>query len=163
MPLEWDHIGKPISTAEMAAAIPSIVQGFMVTEGYKNQLLKGVVVGLLYYNNPIFTDVKLEVWSNKSGLPGRLLHTSSDSFLQAECNTDLMVYRIQGFEFLPFGLKKNTLYHLAIRASGYTGDALNHIAWRQSWPDPQYPNGVTLTLEYGTKFPFSASFITADL
>lgn len=159
----WKHIGKPISTADAMAAVPVIYQGFKLNDGYRNQLLRGVVVGLLFYNLPTFADVKLEIWSDSNGAPKRLLAVSETSYSQSECNTDLFAYRIMGFRIPYFAVKKNTQYWLTVRPSTYTGIAASHIAWRQSWPDPQYPSGVTLTLEKGKQFPFSASFITADL
>lgn len=159
--MAWDHIGKPISTADAASAIPTMYQTFRVTTGYKNQVLLGCVAGLLFYNNPVFTDVRLEVWSDRGGLPKRKMY-ESDFFLQADCNTDIFAYRIMGFTFPRSLIKKNTLYHLAVRPSGYTGDAASHIAWRQSWPDPQYRVGVTISLEFGIKYPYETNYITAD-
>lgn len=160
--MSWDHIGKPISTADAGAAVPNFYQKFRVTTGYKNQILKHVVAGLFFYNLPAFTDVKLEIWSDDNGAPGRKI-AESDSYTQAECNTDNFAYRIMGFSFTGLALKKNTFYYLTVKPSGYTGNASTFIAWRQSFPDPQYPSGVTLTLEFGAKFPYDASFITADL
>ena len=49
MPFDWDHIGKPISTADAIAAPPNFYQKFRVTNGYRSQLLKEAVVGLFFY------------------------------------------------------------------------------------------------------------------
>lgn len=161
--MAWDHIGKPISTADAGAAVPNFYQKFQVTTGYKNQLLRYVVAGLFFYNLPAFGTVKLELWSDNGGSPGRLM-AESDTYTQAECNTDNFAYRIMGFTFSPdVALKKNTYYYLTVKPSAYTGDASSFIAWRQSFPDPQYPSGITLTLEFGAKYPYDASFVTADL
>lgn len=160
--MTWDHIGKPISTADAIAAVPNFYQKFRVTTGYKNQLLLGVVAGLMFYNFPAFGNVKLEVWSDDNGGPGRKI-AESDTYLQADCNTDDFAYRIMGFTFAKISLKKNTYYYLTVKPSAYTGDATSHIAWRQSYPDPQNPTGITLTLEYGLKYPYDVTFITADL
>jgi hypothetical protein len=160
--MSWDAIGKPFSTADMSATLPVIYQPFKTTSEL-NQILRTVVAGLLFYNQPAFGTVALEIWSDNQGVPGRLLATS-DSFTQAECNFNSFAYRIMGFTFSPgVVLKRNVMYHLTVRASAYTGDATSHIAWRQSFPDPQYTTGLTLTLEYGAKLPFDAAFETADL
>lgn len=161
--MSWDHIGKPLSTVEGSASPPTLYQKFRITTGYKNQILKSVVAGLFFYNLPAFGTVKLEIWSDDGGVPGRKM-AETDSFTQAECNTNNFAYRVLGFTLTSLlALKKNTYYYLVVRPSSYTGDASSHIAWRQSWPDPQYSSGITLTLEYGAKFPFECIFETADL
>lgn len=160
--LNWDHIAKPISTADGAAATPTIFQSFEISSGYRNQIVKAIVAGLFFYGNPAFGNVRLEIWSDDNGVPGRLLQQSG-SFTQAECNTNTFAYRIMEFSFAGLAIKKNSFYHLAVRLSAYTGNANSHVAWRQSWPDPQYSTGITLTLENGLHFPYEAMFLTADL
>lgn len=158
----WDHIAKPISTADIAGALPSIYQTFRITTGYKNQLLLGCVVGLFFYNNPAFGNVNLELWSDEGGVPKRKIWVS-DNYKQAECNTAIFAYRLMGFTFPKVAIKKNSLYHLTVRPSSYAGDPSSFIAWRQSWPDPQYKTNVTITLEFSAKYPYEVSFMTADL
>lgn len=162
MSFNWDHIVKPISTADAAASTPNFWQKFQVTQGYRNQLLKHAVVGLMFYNLPSFGRVILEVWSDEDGAPGRLL-AQSDSFNAAECNTALFAYRIMGFTFPPLAIKRNTFYHLTVRPSAYTGDGSSHIAWRQAFPNPANTSGLTLTLEYGAKMPYDVVFASSDL
>lgn len=160
--MAWDHIGKPLSTADVAASVPNVYQKFRITTGYKNQVLREAVCGIFFYNNPSFGTIKAELWSDDNGGPGRKI-AESLTFSQAECNTDTFAYRIMSFVFPKVSLKKNTYYYLTIRPSSYTGDASSHIAWRQSWPDPQYRTGVTITLEYAAKFPYDVVFTTDDL
>ncbi len=161
-PTNNDHIGKPLSTAEAAASVPAtLYQTIRITTGYKNQLLRTALAGLFFYGNPSFTKVQLELWADRGGSPSRKLATS-DSYVPAECNTDTFSYRTMAFTFA-VALKKNTFYHVALRPTGYTGDASSHIAWRQAWPDPPYPAGITDTLEFGAKFPFDLFLETADL
>lgn len=162
MSFNWDHIGKPISTADAVAATPNFWQRFRVTQGFRNQLLKEAIVGLMFYNQPVFGRVKLQVWSDNNGAPGRLL-AESDSFSQAECNVDPFVYRIMCFTFTPLAIKKNGYYFLTVVPTGYTGDATSHIAWRQAFPNPANPTGITLTLEYGIKYPYDVVFTSSDL
>lgn len=162
MSFNWDHIVKPISTADAAAPVPNFWQKFQVTHGYRNQLLKEAVVGLMFYNTPSFGRVQLEVWSDENGSPGRLLATS-DSFSQAECNTAVFAYRIMCFTFRPVPIKRNSYYHLTVRPTAYTGDGSAHIAWRQAFPNPANRTGLTLTLEYGVKMPYDVVFTSSDL
>lgn len=159
---DWDHIGKPISTADAVASTPNFWQKFRVTDGYRNQLLKEVVTGLFFYNQPSFGSVKLEIWSEENGAPCRKI-AESDSFSQAECNVDPFAYRILCFTFSPLAIKKNGYYYLTVKPSSYTGDASSHIAWRQSFPNPANESGITLSLEYGAKYPYDVVFTSSDL
>jgi len=156
------HIAKPISTAEAAASIPPLYQKFRIQTGYHNQILRTVVAGIFYYNNPAFGVIRMELWADRNGTPSRKL-AESDAYTQAECNTANFAYRLQAFTFQNIALKKSTFYHLALKPTAYTGDASSHIAWRQAWPDMQYPQDITNTLEFGAKFPYDALLETADL
>lgn len=158
----WTHLGKPLYSADVAAAIPTTFQKFRITTGYKNQIVKEAMIGLFFFNEPSFGNVKAEIWSDNGGAPGRKM-AESDSYSQAECNTDTFAYRIMTFTFPRVAIKKNTFYYLVIRPSSYSGDVDAHIAWRQSWPDPQYRAGVTITLEASATFPFDVVFTTDDL
>lgn len=158
--MSWDHIAKYYSTAEMIGT-PTQYQKFKITSD-SSQILKGAVVVLFFYNLPVFDEVYLELWSDDNGSISRKI-AESDSYTDAECNTSNFAHRTMGFTFPGIALNPDTYYYLTVRADAYTGDETSHIAWRQSWPDPQYPTGITLTLEYGLKFPFDLSLITADL
>lgn len=160
----WRMIGKPITTAEMSATVPTIYQSVKISSGEPNRILKGLVAGVIFYNAPSFTSLALEIWSDLGGSPGKLIATSTNSHLASTilANED-HAYRLLGFTFSSVPMKDNQLYHVALRASSYTGDSTSHIAWRNSYPDPQYRTGLTLNAAKGAKHPMELSLISAEV
>ena len=157
--MSWRMIGKPIATADVTA-VPSITQRFQVTSG--NSLLRGVSVGVIFYNDPAFTALSLELWSDRASGAGALIATSSNSYTKVQClEGENSAYKILGFTFQDLPIKDNSFYRLALRPTVYTGDATAHIAWRLSYPDPQYRTGLTLNAAKGANSPFEFSIISA--
>lgn len=142
---EWNMVGKPISTAEMASTIPAISQRFRLPSTKAHSLLQGVGLGVIIHN-ATYDAISLELWSDRAGSPSKLIATSVNSWTKAEVDAYLpLEYKFisMGFEFTPISLRKSVWYHLAIRASTYTGNTANHIAWKHSYPDIAYQAGLT--------------------
>lgn len=159
-------IYKPIFTADNAAAVPTIAQKFRVQVGEDSRILAGLAAGVIFYGNPVFDLVKMEVWTDKGGSPGRLLATSTTEFRKADLLTlggaGNSAYSQLGFVFPRIPLKAGMYYHAVVRFTGYTGIEGSHAGWRQSYPDPQYRTGVTIESVEAAKFPFELSVNTLE-
>lgn len=162
----WKMVIKPYTTAEMTGT-PTVSQRFRLSTTAPKAFLEGVSVGAVFYNDPTFTAVHAEIWSDRAGSPIRLLATSDNSFTKAEVvkvSSALKIYSyaFMGFSFAtPYPLVPGAYYHVVFRASGYTGTTSAFVASRHGYPDPQYLTGVTLTLPKAAKFPFEVGFMTA--
>lgn len=159
----WRVIGKPLLTADMSG-IPTITQKFNSESGSSDYLLKSVVLGVLFYNDPAFTNIYVEIWSDRSGSAQKLIATSN-SIHKSECLvTEIHGYRMIGFSFdSAIPMRAQTPYHVALRASGYTGTNASHIAVRLSYPDPQYGELITQDAASGARHPFDMNIISADM
>ena len=160
--MSWRMIVKPISTADNAAAIPTVYQKFKPKTFGKYLIFSGASVGLVFYNNPIFTDISLELWSDLSG-PTKLIATSTNSYTKASM---LLIedhaYKIAGFSFNDLFLKYNSHYNLTLRITGYTGHDSSYIGMRQGYPDPQYLSGLDTSAKSGDNTPFEISILGSE-
>lgn len=161
--MTWRTPVQCYDTADMASAIPTVHQG--ITIGTANKVLRAIVAGLAFYAQPAFTTLVMELWSDNGGSPGVKIATSTNSFVPADCYDAGKngVYRFMGFEFPLITLRAGAKYHIALRASSYTGDFTTNMAWRFAYPNPQYAEGVTLNAASGARFPLEASIVSADL
>jgi hypothetical protein len=154
--MSWRMIGKPISTAEMAAAT---VYQTLTMPAVGNKLLKAATAGVIFYNDPAFVNLHMRLYT--SG--GTLLATSA-AWAKADILTLDHAYKSIGFTFTsPFPLTAGSSYRFALYATGYTGDASTHISWRHAYPDPQYREGLTLEAANGDNHPLELSVIGADI
>lgn len=162
----WRMLYKPIFTADNAAAVPTIAQKFRIAADQDSKILAGLVAGVIWYGNPVFDLVKMEIWTDKGGSPGRLLATSTNSFTKAQLLTlgtpNNSGYSILGFTFPRIPLKAGMYYHAVVRFTGYTGVEGSHAGWRQSYPDPQYRAGLVLESTDAAKYPFEMSVNTLE-
>jgi hypothetical protein len=161
--MSWRMIGKPISTAEMSG-IPTVTQKFYSMPLTNDYLLKSVIMGIIFYNDPAFTNVYVEIWSDRSGAAQKLIATSN-VIPKSECLVvEDHAFRQIGFSFdSAIPLRAQTPYHLAIRASGYTGNDASHIAARISYPDPQYGNIIQKDATQAATHPFDFVLVSADI
>lgn len=145
MPAKWTMIGKVITTADNSASIPVVSQKFRIPTTKQNSLLKGVGLGLIFHD-AIYDDVYVELWSDRAGSPSKKIATSSTTWTKAQVDASYALdYKAlyMGFQFSqPLPLRKGTYYHVVLRATNYTGDDTNHIAWRHAYPDPAYQSFV---------------------
>lgn len=163
--MTWRVIAKPLSTAEMTvAALPTVAQAFTLDSTKPHKLLKEVVAGVINHN-PSFTTMVMELWSDNAGAPCQLIATSTNSKARVNLlpTADNFGLSFAYFYFNKIHLRAGVTYWLALKATGYTYSASNHIAWRHAYPDPQYRTGLTLNAAKGAKTPLEFSVITADL
>lgn len=133
--MAWRNLVKPLSTADVA--------GTVVSQRFRHPtnrvILAGVHIGMAFYNDPAFADVKMELRADRNGSPGKLIATSTTRYTKAEL---LLVedhaLKFAGFLFDEVTLQANEWYHLVLVPSTYTGVDASFIAWRYSYPDPQY-------------------------
>lgn len=164
MPATWKMIGRPLSTADMAAAIPTVSQRFKVPTTKTHSLLQGAGLGVIFHA-ATFTALNLELWADRSGSPSKLIATSLNSWTKAQVDAQFPLdYKcvFMGFEFTPVPLRKGVDYHLALRASGYTGNTANHIAWRHQYPDPAYPVQFTEEVCNAAWYPLEAMIFATE-
>lgn len=158
-------IGKPIETAEMSDTPPAVTQKFTLSSTEPNKVLRAVVLALAV-ENPSMTALTLSLWSDKAGSPSKLIATSSNSKSRSDLlggSTDNYGFGWFGFIFNKVPLRAGSTYHLALRCTGYTYSANQHLAWLFAYPDPPYRTGITLTAAKGANHPLFASIITAEL
>lgn len=162
----WRMLYKAIMTADNAAAVPTIAQKFRISVGEDSKILAGLASGVILYGNPVFTAVKMEIWTDKGGSPGRLLATSTTEYTKAQLLTlggaGNSGYSQLGFAFPRIPMKAGMFYHAVLRFTGYTGVEGSHGGWRQSYPDPQYRSGVNVESVDAAKFPFELSVTTLE-
>lgn len=157
--MNWRMIGKPFATLDMGS-LPTISQRILIG---KSISLDSVQLGLVIYNNPTFTSLNCKIYSDDSGSPRKLLHTSTTSWLKAQINTLDHGYKFVGFSFNKPLLKSSIYYHIVLDGVGYVGNDGSHLAWRQAYPDPQYRNGLTLEAANADNHPFEYSIIGAEI
>lgn len=160
----WKMIGKPISTAEMALTVPTISQRWRLPTSKPNSLLQGAGVGLIFHDS-LFTNLSLELWSDRSGSPSKLIATSQTTWTKTQVDAQFPLdYKVvfMGFEFTPVPIRKGVYYHLALRATGYTGNDDNHIAWRHQYPDPAYAVSFDEEVVNAAWYPLEAMIFAAE-
>jgi hypothetical protein len=157
-------IGKPLSTADVSASIPTVSQKFRIPTSGKNSLLRGVVTSFIFYGDPAFVALGIELWSDNGGSPSKLIASSTNTWSKAQClTTEDHALRWLGFSFNKIPLKAGAYYHIVARPTTYTGNDGSHIAHRNGYPDPVYRTGLSLTFEAQAIYPFDLSIITAEL
>lgn len=110
-----------------------------------------------------FTNMVGKLYSDRSGSPGALIATSTNSFNRADIITQNSGVKEIYFLFDDISLRSNLYYHLVINCSNYTATANDHIAWRKAWPDPVYRDGWTQTFESLGVAPYFLTAIGAKL
>lgn len=141
-PEAWKMIGRTIDTADVAG-VPALTQRFR--HPTHSVLLHGVQVGIILCNNPDFAAIEARIYADRGGAPGKLLKVSENSYTKAEClELEENAVKFAGFRFGLMNLHMGAWYHLALVPTAYTGDYGSHVGWRTSYPDPQYPTGLTL-------------------
>lgn len=162
----WRMIYKPFFTADNSAAIPPMAQKFRLPADQDSKILAGLAAGVIFYGNPAFTAVKMEIWTDKGGSPGRLLATSTTEYAKAAILTlggaGNSAYSQLGFAFPRIPMRAGMYYHAVLRFTGYTGIEASHAGWRQSYPDPQYRGGLNIESIDTAKFPFEMSVLTLE-
>ena len=133
---------------------------FKPTEDEK--VLKALRTWLILYNPPNFTNLTCKLYSDRDGLPGALIATSTTSYNKEQ----LLLIEDYGTKGIPFtfdpviSLSPLVYYHFVLNCTGYTYDYNAHLSWRKAWPDPVYGNATFAGLLRST---YMAAIIGADL
>lgn len=133
--MSWRNVVKPLSTADVAGNLVS--QRFR--HPTKGMVVDGVVLGLAGYNDPAFGELRVRIYSDRNGAPGKLIATSTNGRLKAAVHTLANFMKWATFSFDEVQLQAGEWYHLVLVPSAYTGVDASFLAWRISYPDPQYP------------------------
>lgn len=157
--MTWRILGKPIATAEVNTT--AVYQKVKIP-ALTNLLIRGVNIGLVVYNNPAFTSIHLDMYDDDSGVPGKKI-AQSNSFTKAEIHTLPHAYKVVGFTFSDIAVRAGGYIYFALGAVGYTGNSSSHLAWRNSYPDPQFITGVTLDAAHADNHPLEICLVASEL
>lgn len=157
--MTWKMLGKPIATADINTS--SIAQKVTIPTG-DNLALRGANVGIIVYNSPTLTSLSLNIYADDSGFPGQLIATSN-SYTKAELTTLSHAFKVVGFTFADIPLRSGCSYFFALSGTGYTGDSTAHIAWRNSYPDPQFDSGITTDAAHADNHPLEICLVASKL
>ena len=161
--MTWNMMGKRILTADVTTP-PGVSQSFIVSTTNGNHILKALTCGVILFNDPAFTSLSMELWSDRAGSPIKKISTSINSFSKAVLlTTDIHAARFLGFEFDNISLHSGSTYHAVLHPSAYTGTTSTFIAWRSTWPDPQYKTGLTIDCSHTDKFPLELGVISRKI
>ncbi len=149
--MSWSLFGERLDSVDMVGT-PRVHQPFVLN---KNMNIKAFRTWVIVYNSPVFTELFLDVWSNENRLPVRRLWRSDKSWtLQQITATDGYAAKEIYFDFdLPISLRADE-YHLALCATGYTGNSTSHLAWVRGIPDPNNATDISLLTKWVHKTPF---------
>lgn len=149
--------GEILLTADAIA--PTYYQMFTPEE---NMVLRAVRSFVIQYNNPTYTDFLLKLYSNNAGVPRAVIASSTNSWTKAAAfasnNSGVKEFY---FDFDDVMLRGGETYHLALQATGYTGSDSSHLAWKHSFPDPAYAQGVDKSYEGLLTSPYDIVLIGA--
>lgn len=157
--MTWRILGKPIATAEMNT---SQVYQRVKIPALTNMLIRGVNVGLIVYNNPAFTSVHLDLYDDDSGVPGKKI-AQSNSYSKAQIHSLPHAYKVVGFTFMDVAVRGGSYVHFALGAVGYTGNSSSHLAWRNAYPDPQFPTGISTDAAHADNHPLEVCLVGSEL
>lgn len=138
--MAWSNLVKPLSTADVSGNVVS--QRFR--HPTKQMVVTMVAIGFEVYNDPAFTDMKVRIYSDRGGSPGKMLAESTTAWTKAQIHTDDYALKFASFLFAGIELQAGEWYHIVMVPSAYTGVDGSWLGWRYSYPDPQYPTGITL-------------------
>jgi hypothetical protein len=161
--MAWYMLTKQILTADNSSTAPGVFQQFRLGTAESPALLRGLSCGIVLYNDPAFTSLTMELWSDRTNAPGKLIATSSTSYAKAVLlTTNNHGVRFLGFTFGRIPLRPGSYYHAAIRLSGYTGTDSSYVGWRVSYPDLEYSTGITQEKTKAGIYPLQLSVLTAE-
>ncbi len=148
-------IGEVLMTSDMGVK-PTAFQAFAPK---RNALIKSVRPQIIFFNDPQFTTLAIELWKISGG---SLWKKIAESLPRKKSGLIQDLYAIGHyyFEFETFpSLKKANDYALVLRANGYSGDDSSHIAWVKE-ADP-FMEHVVSPVEPSqiSRAPFSISVI----
>lgn len=143
-----DWYGRSLIGAELTGT--TTYQPFIPNS---NILMNAIKVLVMIYNNPSFTGLTAKIYSDRGGVPLKLLHTSTNSWTKAQITAQDNGLREIYFEFSNIPLQAETRYHVVFQATGYTGTDDSHVAMMTYFPDIVYQEGLTINQVYLSTMP----------
>ena len=140
----WKNWAHPFETSHIDGTTKAEAMGITFTN---NTIVRGIRTWFVFYNSPAFTRLYLRIYESQGGAAGKLIATSTNSFVPADLYTQAYAVKSCGFTFEYLTFKASTEYFLLPYATGYTGNDSTHIGWVVAFPDPEYRGGVTPTFE----------------
>lgn len=128
-----------------------------------NVILRAIRCWFIHYNDPVYTSISFRIYSDNNGVPGKLLHTSTNSITKAQYITLANGVKEAYWEFNLPTFRGTDWYHFVPIAVGYTGTASSHLAWKKAYPDPVYRTGLTIDYTSQNEMPYDIYFIGDDL
>lgn len=123
----------------------------------------GIRISMILFNNPVMTGLQCHVYTDRSGIPDRLIMSSTNTYDTADL-TDLgNAARQFNFEFTPKHFNSTNTFHVCLSATTYTGTDASHVAWVLAFPDPVYTADVTNEIRYLGQWPQEVLIIGAKL
>jgi hypothetical protein len=159
--MAWRVYGDRFLTADFAGT-PQKWQPFTLDYDHAIRVIRSWFV---IYNDPVFTAIKMRIYSYKNNEPYQMLYETDVNLLKAEIHTNDHGFRNLYFEFseAPY-LKAGETYALVPWVTGYTGDADSHIAWGVNFPRLIYDHADTVTgVEDLYSCPFEFTMLGARL
>lgn len=107
--------------------------------------VKAIRSWFVFYNDPVFTDIEMRIYSYKSTVR-QLLYSSDVNRAKADIlTTNDYAHKdiFTTFSQTPF-LKGGDSYALVPWINGYTGDESSHVAWTKNFSELVYEHSVTL-------------------
>ncbi len=151
--------GERLTTTDLDGSSFRVTQQVIFDESY---VLVAARSWLIFYNDPSFTSIKMQIFADRAGSPGKLLYESA-SLTKAEIFQDVNAARELPFIFSKVGVRQDETYHCRLVAVAYTGNESSHIAWKKGWPDPVYREGVDSGANKLGVAPYSIYFVGAAL
>ncbi len=156
----WTVYADDLVNADFAGA-PIQYQPFSLPRLTK---VKAASTFMLFYNDPVFTEMKMRIYSDKNGSAADQLFEFDNSFVPG----DILLTESYGmkeirFEFdIPKWLAKDTTYHLVPYFSGASFTLSSYVSWIRAWPDLNTDSPYSLDFYNLHLQPYWISIIGAD-
>ena len=153
----YDVFGAPYDTGQL-----SDTSNFTKFKFKSNLILKAIRINIIVIDNPTFTDLNLKVYSDRAGVPDKLLATSTNVQTKAAIHTLANAAKEIFFEFAEQAFLGEVFYHLVLNGTGYSPTASKYLLWEIQGVDPIYSGGSAAILKFGLN-PFKFSVISSDV
>jgi hypothetical protein len=130
---------------------------------HKNVSLLATRAWMVFYNNSAWSNLTMKIYSDDNGQPGNLINTSTTLWQPSDLYTEAYAAKEMYFEWDKPVFKAEDTYHFVINMSTYIGTGSSHVSWKNTFPDPPFKTGLTLTYEKLLTYPFDLTFVLSEL
>lgn len=156
--MTYSVFGQRFGSGELSSA--AMFQPF---KPVNDLVLRAMRTKIIVFNDPVFTDLNMKIYSDNGGSPGELIHTSTTSRTKAQLHTQDNGVKETFFQFNDVPLKGGDTYHIVINGNGYSPTSNAYLAWMKAFPDPVNSTGLTINQGELGIFPFFLAAITNRL